>query len=753
MSINQNQSNHQWEPDIFPAGLLESTPSSPLKDLLKNPQVEIHDALESQIAEMLKARYPAKKLKNESLQEAVNQFLEANPKSNYGNWVYYPWSRRLVRVLPEDDFIFTRTSPNVPKITRDEQAILHQKKVGVVGLSVGQSISLVLAMERICCELRIADFDELELANLNRIRSGVHNIGVNKAIAVAREIKEIDPYFKLQVYTDGLTMDNMDDFFQRGGELDLIVDECDSIDIKLNLRKKAKSMRIPVVMDMSDRGTIDVERFDLEPERPIMHGWLEHLDYSNLGKLSNEEKVPFMMPIFGIDTISKRLKASMVEIGQSIHTWPQLATAVAMGGALAADTVRRIFLDQFHDSGRYFIDLDQLIADKDRTEPGYTYEDYAYPDLELAQMRQLAEEAGIKTHGTLDAELAEELVKIAGTAPSAGNNQPWKWLHHGSALYLFHDKKRSYSWTDHDDSLAFISLGAAAEAMKLGAEKLGLDSKEHRFSDSHPLMAAFTFEQSAKKPGTLASNMLLRCSNRKKGDRRAFDPQLLTLIQEDVAGIPGARFDLLDRASDIAEIGHILARAEKIRFLHPQGHREFFGHELRWTREEVERTRDGLDILTYELAPSDVTGLEVMSDPAVLKLINDWKGGKGIEKVSRDAVLTSSGIGIISMPDAQKTDLLAGGQAAMRAWIRTNMNGWAVQPISAPLFFINRAKKANHLLTAQNVEEIKSFEKELIKIIPILQERRGIFMFRISFADQPTEIALRRPVEEILIRG
>ncbi|TNE79046.1 MAG: Rv1355c family protein [Bacteroidetes bacterium] len=752
MNTHQGQLDQTWEPDIFPASLLESAEPTPLKELLKNPQVEIHDSLESQISEMLKAKFPAKKLKNESLKEAVSQFLVENPKSSYGNWVYYPWSRRLIRMLPEEDFIFTRTSPNVPKITRKEQAILHGKTVGVVGLSVGQSISLVLAMERICNELRIADFDELELANLNRIRSGVHNIGVNKAIAVAREIKEIDPYFRIQVYTDGLTMENMDDFFHKGGDLDLIVDECDSIDIKLNLRKKAKSLAIPVVMDMSDRGTIDVERFDLEPERPIMHGWLEHLDYSNLGKLTNEEKVPFMMPIFGIDTISKRLKASMVEIGQTIHTWPQLATAVAMGGALAADTVRRIFLDQFRDSGRYFIDLDQLISDQDKLKPAYTYDSYDYPELDTLAMQELAKKSGI-TGGSLDNQTAEELVKMAGNAPSAGNNQPWKWLYFGSALFLFHDKKRSYSWTDHDDSLAFISLGAAIESMKLAAEKLGLKCTAEKIENSHPLIAAFRFEPTQEEASVLAVNLLQRCSNRKKGDRRPFDQSLIPIIQEDIASIPGARFDVVENSSDIAEIGNILARAEKIRFLHPQGHHEFFGHELRWNREQVESTRDGLDILTYELAPSDVTGLEVMSDPAVLKLINDWKGGKGIEKVSRDAVLTSSAIGIITLPEAQKPDLLLGGQAAMRAWIRTNMNGWAVQPISAPLFFINRIKKANHLLTTENVEEIRSFEKDLIKIIPILQERRGIFMFRISFADKPTEIALRRPVEEILIRG
>ena len=46
-------------------------------------------------------------------------------------------------------------------------------------------------MERICGEIRLADFDILELTNLNRIRTGVHNLGLSKTYSVAREISEI----------------------------------------------------------------------------------------------------------------------------------------------------------------------------------------------------------------------------------------------------------------------------------------------------------------------------------------------------------------------------------------------------------------------------------------------------------------------------------------------------------------------------------------------------------------------------------
>jgi hypothetical protein len=40
---------------------------------------------------------------------------------------------------------------------------LARKRIGVVGLSVGQSVALVLALERSFAQLRVADFDTLDL--------------------------------------------------------------------------------------------------------------------------------------------------------------------------------------------------------------------------------------------------------------------------------------------------------------------------------------------------------------------------------------------------------------------------------------------------------------------------------------------------------------------------------------------------------------------------------------------------------------
>ena len=62
--------------------------------------------------------------------------------------------------------------------------------------------------------------------------------------------------------------------------------KCDSFPIKILSRLKARDYHIPVLMDTSDKGLIDIERFDLEPQRALFHGLLETEDYETI-KISN----------------------------------------------------------------------------------------------------------------------------------------------------------------------------------------------------------------------------------------------------------------------------------------------------------------------------------------------------------------------------------------------------------------------------------------------------------------------------------
>lgn len=343
--------------------LEEESDSNNLHQLIKNnPQLVIIDEIKSQLEELIKLRHPQEKLTEKQLSQKIETHLGQTKIDNYGVWVYYPWRNTLVHLLDEKEFVEVRTNRNQYKITPEEEEILVTKKIGIIGLSVGKAIALTMAMERICGEIVLADFDVIELSNLNRIQTGVHHFNTKKTVVAAREIAEIDPYLKVTCYHEGLTEANINDFFTKNKNLDICVEVCDGLEIKILARQKAKELGIPVVMDTNDNGMIDIERFDLETERPIFHGLLKNFEISKINKaISNKDKLPIVNAIVGFENMSERLKKSLPEIGKSILTWPQLASSVVLGGAITCDVCRRIFLEEFKTSGRYFVNLNNII--------------------------------------------------------------------------------------------------------------------------------------------------------------------------------------------------------------------------------------------------------------------------------------------------------------------------------------------------------------------------------------------------------
>ncbi len=229
---------------------------------------------------------------------------------------------------------------------------------------MGKAIANTIATERICGEIVLADFDTLELSNLNRIQTSVHNLGLKKTIIAAREIAEIDPYIKVSCISKGITEQNISNFFIDNGKLDICIEVCDDIEKKVTIREHAKEYGIPVVMDTNDRGMMDIERFDLDQSSSIFHGLLDHLDLSNISNLkSSQEKLPFVDAIIDFSSVSDGLKKSLPEIGKSISTWPQLASSVSLGAALTCNVCRRILLGKSITSGRYYVDIESIIKE------------------------------------------------------------------------------------------------------------------------------------------------------------------------------------------------------------------------------------------------------------------------------------------------------------------------------------------------------------------------------------------------------
>lgn len=129
--------------------------------------------------------------------------VEADLAEESPRFVHYPWRRAVVKTLGPRSFRRLRLDRNRNLITTEEQDRLGRLQVGVIGLSAGHVVAHTIAMQGLCGELRLADFDDLELSNLNRVPGGLFDLGLNKTTVAARRIAELDPYLVVRTAPPG----------------------------------------------------------------------------------------------------------------------------------------------------------------------------------------------------------------------------------------------------------------------------------------------------------------------------------------------------------------------------------------------------------------------------------------------------------------------------------------------------------------------------------------------------------------------
>lgn len=352
--VSENGLDAEWSPLILSP--LTNSDAKQIHELRQAAGVRVIDRYRHQLRELIRIREVGRPVSTAGERDLLHRYEEENP----GVWVYYPWHKVLVRVLDAEGFARVRTDRNRNKITVEEQAVLAKKRVGIIGMSVGRAVATTMALERTFGTLKIADHDTLDLSNLNRLKAPLYDLGLPKTISVAREIAAIDPFLQIELYNEGITNQNIDSFLLDGGKLDVLIDECDNLEIKILCRQRARELGIPVVMETSDRGMLDIERFDLDPDRPIFHGLLEGIDFGNVNS-DPVQRLNVLMSVLDVKKVSERGKSSLAEIGRTLVTWPQLASAVVCGGGVVTDTCRRILLGQIQVSGRFYIDLYDLV--------------------------------------------------------------------------------------------------------------------------------------------------------------------------------------------------------------------------------------------------------------------------------------------------------------------------------------------------------------------------------------------------------
>jgi len=137
---------------------------------------------------------------------------------------------------------------NLGWVTVQEQALLQQKRVAIAGLG-GTGGHHLLTLARLGVgAFNIADFDIFSLVNFNRQAGAlISTLNRPKVDVLASMAKDINPELDLRLFPNGVTGDNVDEFFR---DVDVYVDALDyfAFDARQLVYRKCAEFGIPAVL-------------------------------------------------------------------------------------------------------------------------------------------------------------------------------------------------------------------------------------------------------------------------------------------------------------------------------------------------------------------------------------------------------------------------------------------------------------------------------------------------------------------------
>jgi molybdopterin/thiamine biosynthesis adenylyltransferase len=316
--------------------------------------------------EIAKIRNPH--ISDEKLIEELERGVRRKMKEGFA--IYFPWKEVVCCVPSQKIFFELTTARNKHLVKVDEQNKLRNTVVSFFGMSVGSQAALTWMLESRADQIKIVDPDTIDPSNLNRVRFGVDIVGHNKVDVTEEGLFEINPFAKVYKFKSSETS-KIKNIVIEEPMTNIIVEEIDDVEAKFELRKIAKDKKLPLVSaaDVGDNVVLDVERYDVDSKVQPFLGRLPGIEKVNFSKLSRPELIKLIIKLVGFEADADRIPDSLMAMGGSLRTWPQLGATATIAGGIVATAVKKIILGENVKSGRYIFSLDEILnADFDSSE-------------------------------------------------------------------------------------------------------------------------------------------------------------------------------------------------------------------------------------------------------------------------------------------------------------------------------------------------------------------------------------------------
>ncbi|WP_432705819.1 Acg family FMN-binding oxidoreductase [Amycolatopsis taiwanensis] len=317
----------------------------------------------------------------------------------------------------------------------------------------------------------------------------------------------------------------------------------------------------------------------------------------------------------------------------------------------------------------------------------------------------------------LSSEQTEEVVRLAGLAPSLHNSQPWRFRLASDAIELHSDPQRRLPAADPDDRELRLACGAALLNLRLALEHVGVRpvvTLLPRFAGSTALAEVRDGGRATQAPG---EQELYRAIPKRRSNRRPFrETQVPTKHRHALAAAVQREqcwLHVMER-SELGVLERLVRHAHRVQMADPR----FRDQLARWT---------GRPPGTVEGVPAAAAG--PLPEPQDQWVLRDFSGGQARARVpGKDFEYEPLLVVVCSHHDSRLDDLYA-GQAMQRMWLTATVRGLALSLLS-------------------QVVEVTDTRDELSRLLGSTWYPQAVA--RIGYG-WPTPVTPRRDVRDLLI--
>lgn len=666
-----------------------------------------------------------------------------------------------INIFSKESYADEAFSRNIGLLTQEEQDKLSEIKIGIPGLGGVGGVHLITMARTGFGKFHISDYDTFEAANVNRqFGATVPSFDLPKLKVMKDIALSINPFIEIKEFPEGLNERNIDQFIEG---VDVILDSIDYFEFET---------RRYLFNRAQEKGTYVITAGPMGFSSAMLifspHDGMTFDEYFNITKDMDmtDKYISFGIGLAPRPTHFKYVDFSKVDLDNK--SGPSLNIACQICSAMAATETLRIVLNrgkikpvpyytQFDPYARKYVSGKLSMGNRHPVQKLKIKIAKTLIEKKRASYRTPHEKApqNKPTPDSIPDNIFQYLIKAAIQAPSGDNAQPWKFSYEGNKIHVYLDREKDQSFFNVEQTASIISCGAAIENITVAAKSLHLEADITLLpSDGKDnLMATIRFTYTDHCDAILLKHIWKRQTNRRFFEKKSISNPVINQLSKVIENFENIKLHFINDASGMNKVAEMIFDVDRIRSEFKPLH-EHLHQMIRYTKEDAEEKRDGLPLKNLEAGLPGETILKLTKPWSVMNIANKAGLGKMIAHISKQGILNSGGVALLTAPGTDTKDYLNGGMALERIWLTLARKGIFLQPMTAVTLFWNRWNKEgkkNFLDTHQaRLPQIWENYKNIFPDVDFEKEGH-IMLFRIGYGKEIRFNTYRKDINEFLI--